>query len=89
MACAAANIAANAKPLQNQPAFLFILYVLGGAEILSLQGSRMLIHLKKVAERRPETGASFGISSNASEAEFRTYSLDEFARSAQYSTLEG
>ncbi|KAL5498246.1 hypothetical protein ACEPAH_2386 [Sanghuangporus vaninii] len=89
MACSAANIAANAKPLRDQSAFLFVLYVLGGAEILSLQGSRMLVRLKKVAEWKPEVGASFRISSNVTEAEFRTYSLDEFARSAQYSSLEG
>ncbi|KAL5498245.1 hypothetical protein ACEPAH_2385 [Sanghuangporus vaninii] len=85
--CSIANIVTNVGPLQNLPAFLFAFQVIGGAGLLSLLGSRMLIRLKQVAGRTTE--ASFGLSSDVSDPEFRTYGIDENTRSVQYSWALG
>ncbi|KAL5525193.1 hypothetical protein ACEPAF_9062 [Sanghuangporus sanghuang] len=86
--CSIANIVTNVGPLQNLPAFLFALQVIGGAGFLSLLGSRMLIRLKQVSGRTTEE-ASFGLSSDVSDPEFRTYGIDENTRSVQYSWALG
>ena len=87
--CSIANIVTNTEPVQNLPGVLFALQVIGGAELLSLLGSRMLIRLKQVATERLEREGSFRLSSEISEPEFRTYGEDENTRSVQYSWALG
>ncbi|KAL5525194.1 hypothetical protein ACEPAF_9063 [Sanghuangporus sanghuang] len=87
--CSVANIVTNLCPAQGRSSLIFILNILAGAQLLCLQGSRMLIHLKKVSERRLETEASCGITTNITNPEFRTYTTHESSYSIRYSLSLG
>ena len=50
MLCSSANLATTTAADPNKAAIFF--YVIGGADILSLVGSRMLFHLKAEGEER-------------------------------------
>ncbi|EJD05029.1 uncharacterized protein FOMMEDRAFT_145679 [Fomitiporia mediterranea MF3/22] len=74
MICSIANIVPNiVVELVQRSSFLSLFYILGSASMISLLGSRMLLHLKKAAGERLEGGDSFRISSNLTIAEFRVY----------------
>lgn len=72
MFCSIINLVTG--PLGKEEVVSQFFYVIGGAELLSLLGSRMLIHLKEAAEGEPDIPASYRATSNVSIAEFRTYS---------------
>lgn len=78
MFCSIVNLVTAPGPLntKDNPTTYFF-YTIGGAEVLSLLGSRMLIHLKEAANVEDEAEGSFRISSDISVAEFRTYSRIE------------
>lgn len=70
MFCSIVNLA-NTIVTKYVLVFQF-LYIVGGAEMLSLPGCYMLIRLKEAAD--VEDGRSFKVSPDISVPEFRTYS---------------
>ena len=83
------NIVTDTVFPKDQSALQFAIYIIGGAELLSLQGSRMLIRLRKLSTRRNEAGGTYGMTSDASNPEFRRCTANGDQRTIQYSWALG